>query len=76
MNDILVEGGGKLAASLMRADLADRLYWFRAGAVLGGDARPAVGDLGLDRLADADRWRLQSREPCDDDLLEIWRRER
>lgn len=76
LNDILVEGGGQVAASLMRADLADRLYWFRAGAVLGGDARPAVGDLGFDRLADAGRWRLQSREPCGDDLLEIWQRER
>ncbi len=76
LNDVLVEGGGQVAASLMRADLADRLYWFRAGAVLGGDARPAVGSLGLDRLADANRWQVQSREPCGDDLLEIWRRDR
>ncbi len=76
LNDILVEGGGQVAASLLRADLADRLYWFRAGAVLGGDARPGVGDLGLDRLADAGAWRLQSREPCGDDLLEIWQRDR
>ena len=76
LNDVLVEGGGQVAASLLRADLADRLYWFRAGAVLGGDARPGVGDLGLDRLADAGTWRLQSREPCGDDLLEIWQRDR
>lgn len=72
LNDILVEGGGQVAASLMRADLVDRLFWFRAGAVLGGDARPAVGALALDRLADAGKWRLQSCESCGDDLLEIW----
>ena len=28
---VLVEGGGKLAAALLRAGLVDRLYWFRAG---------------------------------------------
>lgn len=76
LNDVLVEGGGQVAASLMRAGLADRLYWFRAGLVLGGDARPAVGALGLDRVADAGGWRLRSREPCGADLLETWHRER
>ena len=76
LNDVLVEGGGQVAASLMRAGLADRLYWFRAGLVLGGDARPAVGDLGLDQVADAGGWRLRSRKPYGSDLLEIWHRER
>ena len=76
LNDVLVEGGGQVAASLMRAGLADRLYWFRAGLVLGGDARPAVGALGLDRVADAGGWRLRSRKPCGGDLLETWHRER
>ena len=75
LNDVLVEGGGQVAASLMRAGLADRLYWFRAGLVLGGDARPAVGALGLDRVAAAGGWRLRSRKPCGGDLLETWHRE-
>ena len=76
LNDVLVEGGGQVAASLIRAGLADRLYWFRAGLVLGGDARPAVGALGLDRVAAAGGWRLRSRNPCGVDLLETWHRER
>lgn len=76
LNDVLVEGGGQVAASLMRAGLADRLYWFRAGLVLGGDARPAVGDLALDQVSDAGGWRLRSRKPYGGDLLEIWHRER
>ena len=76
LNDVLVEGGGQVAASLMRAGLADRLYWFRAGLVLGGDALPAVGALALDEVADAGGWRLHSRKPYGADLLEIWHRER
>jgi len=75
LNDVLVEGGGQVAASLMRAGLVDRLYWFRAGLVLGGDARPAVGDLGLDQVADAGGWRLRSRKPYGGDLLETWHRD-
>ena len=75
LNDVLVEGGGQVAASLMRAGLVDRLYWFRAGLVLGGDARPAVGALALDQVADAGGWRLHSRKPYGADLLEIWHRE-
>lgn len=74
LNDVLVEGGGQVAASLLQADLVDRLYWFRAGLVLGGDARPGIGALGLAAIADATKWPLQSRTPCGDDLLETYRR--
>lgn len=52
---VLVEGGGKLAASLILGGLVDRLEWFRAPMVLGEEGRPAVAALALDRLADAPR---------------------
>lgn len=54
---ILVEGGARLASSLLRHDLVDRLAWFRAPMVLGGDAIPAVISLGLDQLKLAPRFR-------------------
>ncbi len=47
---ILVEGGAQLAASLLRADLVDRIAWFHAPAVMGGDAWPAVQAFGIERL--------------------------
>lgn len=53
---ILVEGGAHLATSLLRDDLVDRLYWFTAPIVLGGDALPAVAALGINAPADAARW--------------------
>ena len=55
LTTLLVEGGGKLAAALLRARLVDELHWIQAPVLLGGDARPALGDLGLARLADAIR---------------------
>ncbi len=55
LTTLLVEGGGKLAAALLRAGLVDELHWIQAPLLLGGDARPALGDLGLEHLSDAVR---------------------
>jgi diaminohydroxyphosphoribosylaminopyrimidine deaminase/5-amino-6-(5-phosphoribosylamino)uracil reductase len=53
LTEVLVEGGGILAAALLRARLIDELHWFVAPRVLGGDGRPAVGDLGLRSLVES-----------------------
>ncbi len=58
---LLVEGGGKLVAALLREDLVDRLHLAAAPLLLGGDALPAVGDLGLERVDATARF-----EPVDD----------
>ena len=50
LNSVLVEGGGNLAASLLQADLVDRLVLFRAPMMIGADGIAAVGNLGIDRL--------------------------
>lgn len=69
---VLVESGGKLAAALLQAGLVDQLYWFRAGAIIGGDGRAAVADLGLQDLDRMDRFVLNQRIPCGQDAMEIW----
>lgn len=48
---VLVEGGGGLAAALLRRDLVDEIHWFAAPSLLGADARPAVAELGIRRIA-------------------------
>jgi len=50
---LLVEGGGELAAALLRADLVDELHWIAAPRLLGADGIPALGALGVGRLARA-----------------------
>ena len=51
LTHVFVEGGGGLAAALLRAGLVDELHWFLAPSLLGGDARPALGPLGIATLA-------------------------
>jgi len=48
---LLLEGGGTLAASFLRHSLVDAIEWFRAPVILGAEARPAIGDLGLTSIS-------------------------
>jgi diaminohydroxyphosphoribosylaminopyrimidine deaminase/5-amino-6-(5-phosphoribosylamino)uracil reductase len=66
---LLVEGGSRLAASLLRADLVDRIAWFHAPAVMGGDAWPAVQALGIERLDAMPRFARIAETPVGDDML-------
>ncbi|MEZ5778151.1 MAG: bifunctional diaminohydroxyphosphoribosylaminopyrimidine deaminase/5-amino-6-(5-phosphoribosylamino)uracil reductase RibD [Paracoccaceae bacterium] len=69
---VLVEGGGELAASLLRAGLVDELALFTAGLALGADARPGLGVLGIETLSAARRFRLTGTETLGSDLLSLW----
>ena len=71
---LLVEGGGEVAASFLRADAVDRIEWFRAPILLGAEGRPGVGSLAVDALAQARRFRRLAAEPCGDDLWERYER--
>jgi diaminohydroxyphosphoribosylaminopyrimidine deaminase/5-amino-6-(5-phosphoribosylamino)uracil reductase len=48
--------------------------WFRAGMVIGGDGIPAVAPFGLDKLAEAPRFRRVEVETIGDDVLERFAR--
>lgn len=72
---IFCEGGGVLAASLLRAGLVDQLIGYSAGAVLGGDGRAAVGAMALAHLADAPRFRLIEARRVGADLMHRWLRD-
>lgn len=71
---LMVEGGGELSAGLFRAGLVDRIAWFRAAGVMGGDGLSAIAGYGVDRLDDMRRFNLVSRQDCGPDILEIYER--
>jgi diaminohydroxyphosphoribosylaminopyrimidine deaminase / 5-amino-6-(5-phosphoribosylamino)uracil reductase len=71
---VLVEGGGSLAASLLAADLVDRIVWFHAPAVLGGDGLNAVGGMQLAHLADMQRFERVALDAVGPDIASEFRR--
>ncbi|MEP2533388.1 bifunctional diaminohydroxyphosphoribosylaminopyrimidine deaminase/5-amino-6-(5-phosphoribosylamino)uracil reductase RibD [Shimia sp.] len=72
---VFCEGGGALAASLLSADLVDELVTFSAGIVLGAEGFPAIGSMGVERLAAAPRFQRVLQRPLGDDMMSVWHRE-
>ncbi|OYW68208.1 MAG: riboflavin biosynthesis protein RibD [Bosea sp. 12-68-7] len=74
ISSLMVEGGGQLAAAFMRAGLVDRIEWFRAPIILGGDARPCLGGMALANLASAPTYERTSVREIGPDLWESYER--
>jgi len=66
---VLAEGGARLAASLLRAGLVDRLAWFHAPSVIGGDGIGSVAPFGLASIAAMPRFHVTARVTWGDDSL-------
>lgn len=73
---VLSEGGGAMAASLIKADLVDEIVWMTAGLAIGEGARSAIGDLGIGKLDGAPRFTLARFEQIGCDCLSVWRPQR
>lgn len=71
---VLVEGGAQLAAALLRADLVDRIAWFHAPCVMGGDGWPAAQAFGVETLAAMPRFVRDTATPVGADMLTELRR--
>ncbi|WP_304271495.1 RibD family protein [Brevundimonas naejangsanensis] len=74
IRSVLIEGGGRVAASFIQAGAVDAIEWFRAPILLGGEGRPCVASLALAKLADAPKFRRLGVEPIGDDLWERYAR--
>ncbi|WP_341864070.1 bifunctional diaminohydroxyphosphoribosylaminopyrimidine deaminase/5-amino-6-(5-phosphoribosylamino)uracil reductase RibD [Gymnodinialimonas sp. 57CJ19] len=69
---VFCEGGGALAASLLAADLVDRLAVFSGGLILGAEGTPAVSAMGIAALAEAPGFKLEQVEQMGADGLSLW----
>jgi diaminohydroxyphosphoribosylaminopyrimidine deaminase/5-amino-6-(5-phosphoribosylamino)uracil reductase len=69
LGTLLVEGGGGLAAALLRAGLVDELLWFAAPLLVGAEGLPAIGPLAVGRLSAAPRLAIGRVRRFDPDLL-------
>jgi diaminohydroxyphosphoribosylaminopyrimidine deaminase/5-amino-6-(5-phosphoribosylamino)uracil reductase len=74
LKSVMIEGGGKVAASFLSAGLVDAIEWFRAPIVIGEAGRPAIGAMAVDALAGAPRFVRLSAEAVGADLWERYAR--
>jgi diaminohydroxyphosphoribosylaminopyrimidine deaminase / 5-amino-6-(5-phosphoribosylamino)uracil reductase len=70
---LIVEGGGRLAAALLRARLVDRLVWIHAPLLIGADGVPALGAFGVVALDDAPRFERMASDTVGEDAVTVFR---
>lgn len=70
---VFCEGGGTFAAALLTAGCVDRLVTFGAGVVIGAEGQPNFGALGMEKLSQAPRFRLDNLSDVDGDIRADWR---
>jgi diaminohydroxyphosphoribosylaminopyrimidine deaminase/5-amino-6-(5-phosphoribosylamino)uracil reductase len=71
---LLVEGGSKLATSLIAANVVDELYWFYAPKIIGNEGMSAINNTALKKLSDATVFKMFFSERIDNDVLNIYRK--
>jgi len=69
---LLVEAGGRVVAGLFRAGMVDRLVWYHAPLVIGGDGMSAAAAFGVDTLAEAPIFRRTNCVTVGPDLMETY----
>ena len=74
MTRVLIEGGGAVAGAWLAADWVDRLCWFRAAMLIGGDGRAAAAAFGVETLLDAKRFVRIGTKGLGADLFEEYQR--
>ncbi len=57
IHSILIEGGGKLAASFIKARMVNKAVFVLAPMLIGGCGTPMIGDLGIDDLREAPKFK-------------------
>ena len=69
VTSLLVEGGGMVHASFLRQGLYDQANLFIAPLFIGGDGMAAVGELMLDEVGQAKRFRTSKTRRFGDDVM-------
>lgn len=70
---LIVEGGGELLFSMFEERLADRVFLYIGGILIGGSDAPTLADGdGFSSMAEFPSLRLEKSEPLDEGVLTVW----
>lgn len=71
---LMVEGGARVAASFVDADLADEIWLYRSHVTIGSDGLAALDGLPLTAVTQSPRYGIGGREVLGSDTLTIYER--
>jgi diaminohydroxyphosphoribosylaminopyrimidine deaminase/5-amino-6-(5-phosphoribosylamino)uracil reductase len=71
---VLIEGGGRLAASFLGAGLVDDVAWFHAPLIIGGDGLAAAAPLGVETVPAAPLFARETVTALGADVMELYSR--
>ena len=71
---LMVEGGSRVAATLLRAGLVDDIAWFRSSNLIGGDGLPAMSGLGVESMQAIHKFERTEVRALGPDVLETFKR--
>ena len=74
MTRLMVEGGSRVAASFVAADLVDEVWLLRAPLAIGADGINALDALPLTQITQSPVFRVRASETLDQDTLTIYER--
>ncbi|UPK32179.1 bifunctional diaminohydroxyphosphoribosylaminopyrimidine deaminase/5-amino-6-(5-phosphoribosylamino)uracil reductase RibD [Bradyrhizobium sp. 186] len=71
---LMVEGGSRVAASFVAADLVDEIWLFRGAKEVGSDGVDALDALPLSKITQSQAFRVHASETFNHDTLTIYER--
>jgi diaminohydroxyphosphoribosylaminopyrimidine deaminase/5-amino-6-(5-phosphoribosylamino)uracil reductase len=71
---VLIEGGAGVAAAYLQAGFVDRIHWFRAPGIIGGDGLASIAEIGLDSPEHMNRFERTALFAAGADTVEIYRK--
>lgn len=71
---LLLEGGGTLATAAINEGVVDRIEWFRAPILIGGDGRPAIDGIKVQWVQQAPVWQRVALRELGPDIWESYER--
>lgn len=69
IDSVLVEGGGEINFSIIKNNLAQKIYSFIAPKFIGGNGKSPVAGLGFDKMSDAVKLKNMTMDKIGDDIL-------
>ena len=72
---ILIEGGSNLAGSLLSQNLVNKIFWFRASKLIGGDGLASIASLGISDMSAIKKFKLIKNMNINEDTLSIYEKE-